>query len=80
MRAAHAGALAIALTLTGVPSRAETTAEKRIKTWIQSYDTAFNSKDLKRLAAFYHPEVTIFEGGETNNGWADYRDNHIGLS
>ena len=78
MRTAHAGALAFALALTAMPSRAETAADKEIKTWIQSYDAAFNSKDLKRLAAFYHPGVTIFEGGETNNGWVDYRDNHIG--
>ena len=26
----------------------------------------------------YHPDVTIFEGGGVNNGWIDYRDNHIG--
>ena len=78
MRPAQAGALAFAMTLMAGPLRAETAAERVIKAWIQSYDAAFNSKDLKRLAAFYHPDVTIFEGGETNNGWVDYRDNHIG--
>ena len=46
--------------------------------WLQSYDRAFVSKDLDRLSSFYHPEVTIFEGGGTNNGWVDYRDHHIG--
>ena len=55
------------------PDQAET-----IKKWLQSFDAAFNSKDLDRLAAFYHPDVTIFEGGGVNNGWVDYRDNHIG--
>lgn len=66
------------MTLAGVPARAETEGERVIKTWLMSYDAAFNSKDLGRLAAFYHPDVTVFEGGETNNGWPDYRDKHIG--
>lgn len=33
---------------------------------------------MTRLAALYHPDVTIFEGGHVNTGWADYRDNHLG--
>ena len=69
----------VAVMLASAPARAETEGERSIKTWLVSFDAAFNSKDLGRLAAFYHPDVTIFEGGETNNGWADYRDNHIGL-
>lgn len=50
----------------------------RIKTWLAEYDAAFNAKDLDRLAAFYHPDVTIYEGGGVNNGWVDYRDRHLG--
>lgn len=49
-----------------------------IVAWIQSFDRAFMAKDLDALSSFYHPDVTIFEGGGVNNGWADYRDHHIG--
>jgi uncharacterized protein YcnI len=49
-----------------------------IETWLKGYDVAFNAKDLDRLATFYHPDVTIYEGGGINNGWADYRDRHLG--
>lgn len=49
-----------------------------IETWLKGYDDAFNAKDLEALATFYHPDVTIFEGGGMNVGWADYRDNHLG--
>jgi ketosteroid isomerase-like protein len=49
-----------------------------IETWLKGYDAAFNAKDLEKLAAFYHADVTIYEGGGINNGWADYRDNHLG--
>lgn len=57
---------------------AQESAAAQIKSWLAGYDAAFNAKDLSRLAAFYHPDVTIYEGGSINNGWADYRDNHLG--
>ena len=46
--------------------------------WLSTYDAAFNAKDLEKLATFYHPDVTIYEGAGINNGWADYRDRHLG--
>ena len=49
-----------------------------IEAWLKSYDAAFVAKDLDKLATFYHPDVTIYEGGGINNGWADYRDRHLG--
>ena len=49
-----------------------------IETWLKAYDAAFNAKDLDKLATFYHPDVTIYEGGGINNGWIDYRDHHLG--
>ncbi|MGE0453310.1 MAG: nuclear transport factor 2 family protein [Vicinamibacteria bacterium] len=71
--------LAVALLAASVPLRAQPRDEAQsIKTWLQSYDAAFNAKDLERLAGFYHPDVTIYEGGSVNNGWLDYRDNHLG--
>ena len=52
--------------------------EAAVVAWLQSFDRAFMAKDLDALASFYHPDVTIFEGGGINNGWADYRDHHLG--
>lgn len=49
-----------------------------ITQWVAAYDAAFNAKDLEKLASFYHEAVTIYEGGGINNGWADYRDHHLG--
>jgi uncharacterized protein (TIGR02246 family) len=49
-----------------------------IEKWLDGYDAAFLSKDLDKLATYYHPDVTIYEGGGINNGWADYRDHHLG--
>jgi ketosteroid isomerase-like protein len=49
-----------------------------VKAWLKDYDAAFTARDLEKLATFYHPDVTIYEGGGINNGWADYRDHHLG--
>ena len=49
-----------------------------IEAWLQQYDAAFNARDLEKLGTFYHPDVTVFEGGGVNNGWTDYRDRHLG--
>ena len=62
-----AGALTFALAAIPVfGESADRSAE--VKEWLQEFDAAFNAKDLARLAAFYHPDVTIFEGGGVNNG------------
>lgn len=68
----------VALLLCAPLHAIEGTGAPAIAEWLTAYDAAFNSRDIERLAAFYHPEVTIFEGGSTNDGWADYRDNHLG--
>ena len=49
-----------------------------IEKWLAGYDAAFNAKDLDKLGTFYHPEVTIYEGGGIDQGWASYRDGHLG--
>ncbi len=68
--------LALAVT---IPAAAQPpSGDAGLVAWLQSYDRAFGSKDLDRLSAFYHPDVTIFEGGGVNTGWVDYRDHHIG--
>ncbi|MBI4478361.1 MAG: SgcJ/EcaC family oxidoreductase [Acidobacteria bacterium] len=51
---------------------------RKIEEWLKGYDAAFVAKDLDKLATFYHPDVTIYEGAGVNNGWADYRDRHLG--
>ena len=60
------------------PMLAQAPPDQAITAFFAQYDAAFVAKDLDRLAKMYHADVTIFEGGGTNTGWIDYRDNHIG--
>ena len=45
-----------------VPLSAAQDETAAVTAWLRSYDAAFNAKDLEKLASFYHPDVTIFEG------------------
>lgn len=72
------GALAIVAAMAGIPAVTAQLANAEILDFFKAYDTAFNAKDINKLATFYHPDVTIFEGGGINRGWVDYRDNHLG--
>lgn len=49
-----------------------------IESMFAAYDAAFNAKDLDKLGGFYHRDVTVYEGGGIDNGWAAYRDGHLG--
>jgi len=68
-----------AVTVLVAPLRAhEVAGPPDIRAWLDQYEAALNARDLDRLARFYHPDVTIYEGGGVNTGWADYRDHHLG--
>lgn len=60
------------------PAVVAQTSTGTLRAWLDRYEKALASRDLARLADFFDSEVTIFEGGGTNIGWADYRDHHLG--
>ena len=78
MRRLLVAAIAITLAAAGAASAKRAAEQTAVTAWLQAFDRAFVAKDLDALASFYHSDVTIFEGGGVNNGWADYRDHHIG--
>jgi uncharacterized protein (TIGR02246 family) len=72
------GVITLAVVTAVVATNAQSNEIQRIEEWLKGYDAAFLAKDLDKLATFYHPDVTIYEGAGMNDGWADYRDRHLG--
>lgn len=70
--------LVVAAVVSLAPASAQGDETRKIEEWLKGYDAAFVAKDLDKLATFYHRDVTIYEGAGVNNGWADYRDHHLG--
>jgi ketosteroid isomerase-like protein len=63
------------------PARPATeTAALAVTAALNESAAAFEHGDLARASKVWsHSEaLTVFEGGHVNNGWADYRDNHLG--
>ena len=57
---------------------AQAAEARTIAALFTAYDAAFNAKNLEKLGTFYHPDVTVYEGGGIDHGWAAYRDKHLG--
>ncbi|MDY7229845.1 YybH family protein [Hyalangium rubrum] len=78
--AVRVAALGVAiLALVASPAQAQDAQEEaKIKKWLEGYVAALNAKDLKALGSFYDEQATIYEGGSIDNGWASYRDHHLG--
>jgi ketosteroid isomerase-like protein len=72
------GVMLAVVALSSTPHRQQSGETQMIEKWLEGYDAAFLAKDLEKLATFYHPDVTIYEGAGMNDGWADYRDRHLG--
>ncbi|MDQ6822889.1 MAG: nuclear transport factor 2 family protein [Candidatus Eremiobacteraeota bacterium] len=55
------------------------TDDAAVRAQLNASAHAFETHDLDALAKTFvnDSSLTIFEGGEVNNGWTDYRDNHI---
>jgi ketosteroid isomerase-like protein len=71
------GLFVLALAITGSARIAAQSQDASVLAFFKTYDTAFSARDLTKLAALHHADVTRYEGSFVNTGWADYRDNHL---
>jgi len=47
------------------------------ETIMQSFHDALQTRDLKRIESLVAADLVVFENGERNDGWTDFRDNHL---
>lgn len=52
----------------------ETSAVRAI---VQQFEDGLKQKDVKKIEASVAPDLVVFENGHRNDGWADFRDNHL---
>lgn len=51
--------------------------EARVKGVIQQFQEALERRDVVAIEALVSPDVVVLENGHRNQGWADFRDNHL---
>ena len=52
--------------------------ERAVRKALSDYQAAMAARSTAKLAAVVSDDLLILEGTHKNDGWADYRDNHIG--
>lgn len=61
-------------TPSGEPPEADTA---RVRKAIEAFALAFQTGDLAPLDTIYHESVTVYEDGRLDQGWLEYRDQHL---
>jgi len=69
---------ATALAAAGALAFAAPAEEGVIRKVLADYRAAMEARKVEKLAAVVTDDLLILEGTHKNDGWADYRDKHIG--
>ncbi|UPT75398.1 MAG: nuclear transport factor 2 family protein [Elusimicrobiota bacterium] len=69
---------AAALAAAGAVAFAASPEEGAIRKVLVDYQAAMESRKVEKLADVVTDDLLILEGTHKNDGWADYRDKHIG--
>jgi ketosteroid isomerase-like protein len=51
--------------------------EAGVKGVIQQFHQALERRDVAAIEALVAPDVVVLENGHRNQGWVDFRDNHL---
>lgn len=57
---------------------AASSEEAAIRKVLAAYQGAMESRTVEKLAAVVTDDLLVLEGTHKNDGWADYRDKHVG--
>lgn len=44
---------------------------------VKSFEAGLQSRDLKQIEKTVAEDIVVFENGHRNDGWTDFRDNHL---
>lgn len=69
--------LLVLLTVNPVFMVASDTAEAEVRSVIQRFQEALDRHDIGAIGELVSPDLVVLENGHRNNGWADFRDNHL---
>ncbi|MEK7858607.1 MAG: nuclear transport factor 2 family protein [Elusimicrobiota bacterium] len=68
----------LALGVAATAALAAASEEAEVRKVLADYRTAMEERSVSKLAAVVSEDLLVLEGTHKNDGWADYRDNHIG--
>ena len=69
--------LLLLLAVTSTTVFAADPADAEVKNVIQKFQQALERHDVAAIGALVSPDVVVLENGHRNDGWTDFRDNHL---
>ena len=70
--------LPLVLCCVGFTAFAQTDSdETQVRKLINEFESALERKDIGKIEGFVSPQIVVFENGYRNDGWRDFRDNHL---
>jgi len=69
--------LLVSLLVLSTTLHAADSADTEVKNVVQRFHEALDRHDVVAIGALVSPDVVVFENGHRNDGWADFRDNHL---
>jgi ketosteroid isomerase-like protein len=71
-------ALLFRLCCVGLTAFAQTDSdETQVRKLINEFESALARKDIATVGSLLSPQIVVFENGYRNDGWEDFRDNHL---
>ena len=68
----------LAFVVAATAALAASSDESAVRKVLADYRTAMEARSVAKLAEVVSDDLLVLEGTHKNDGWADYRDNHIG--
>lgn len=68
----------LALLIAASAALAASSEESAVRRVLADYRTAMEERSVAKLAEVVSDDLLVLEGTHKNDGWADYRDKHIG--
>ena len=51
--------------------------EAQVRSVIERFESALAARELAKIEPLVAPEIVVLENGGRNDGWPDFRDNHL---
>jgi ketosteroid isomerase-like protein len=69
--------LAVALIMIAAPASADDKAQAEVRKVVVEFEQALKDRNLAKIETLVADDLVALENGHRNNGWADFRDNHL---
>lgn len=69
--------LLLVLAATSSPVLAADLADRDIRNVIDNFQQAIERHDVAAIGILVSPDIVVLENGHRNDGWTDFRDNHL---